>query len=105
MRCEPLCFSPLLSDDDAHDGADREDEEDHADHGEDDEVGRVEARALGVGALAHPDEARSHGLQRLEERGLLHDALHQPLPPRPATSKKVYEMATVFTSLGSFGSM
>ena len=48
--------------------------------------------------------APEHGLHRLEERSALHDALHQLFPPRPATSKKVYETAMVLTSFGSFGS-
>src|SRR5437868_13249421 len=100
-----MSFSPVISaDDDAHDGADREDEQQHEEHGDDDEVHRVQLRALVIGALAHAEEAGEHGLHGVEEGSALHQPLHQLFPPRPATSKNVYDSAMLVTSAGSFGS-
>src|SRR5438874_3597154 len=100
-----MWFSPVISaDDDANDGADGEDQDHHEKHRDDDEVHRVELGALVVGALSHADEAEDHRLHGVEEGSALHKHLHQLLPPRPATSKKVYDSAMLETSLGRRGS-
>src|SRR5207244_9555638 len=63
-------------------------------HRGDDKLHRLHLRALMIGATPDTDRAVEHGLQRVDP----------PWPPRPATSKKVYEMAMLVTSFGSFGS-
>src|SRR6185295_8588111 len=95
MRRAPL-FSPcpFLVDDHADDEAQRQDEQNHEDHRRDGEVHRLDLDALVVGLAPDPDHSPQHGL----------DGLHHDFPPRPATSKKVYDSAMVFTSRGSFGS-
>src|SRR6185503_11595223 len=75
--------------------ADREDEQHHEHERDDRELGRVHLGTL-VGRLAADAErAGEHHLDRL----------HHDLPPRPATSKKVYDSAMVFTPAGSLGSI
>src|SRR5688572_5892144 len=105
MRRAPF-FLParFLVDDHADDEAQRQDEENHEDHRQDDEVHRIQAGALVIGLPTDAGHAPEHGLHRVEEGSVLHDGLHQLFPPRPATSKKVYESAMVSTSFGSFGS-
>src|SRR5688572_14866272 len=118
MRRAPF-FLParFLVDDHADDEAQRQDEQNHEDHRQDDEVHRIQAGALVIGLAADAGHAPEHGLHRVEEGSVLvgvrgrgfspvpiHDGLHQLFPPRPATSKKVYESAMVSTSFGSFGS-
>src|SRR6202008_159192 len=69
-----------------------------------DQVHRVERGLVVIGLAADAQHPPQHRLQCVEEGGLLHHDLHQLFPPRPATSKKVYDTAMVFTSFGSFGS-
>src|SRR6185503_12859598 len=105
MRRAPL-FSPcpFLVDDHADDEAQRQDEQNHEDHRQRDHMHRIQLGAIVIGLAADADHAPQHGLHRVEEGSGFHRSLHQLFPPRPATSKKVYESAMVFTSFGSFGS-
>src|SRR5690606_6351850 len=61
-------------------------------------------RALVVRFAPHADHAEEHGLHDLAPGSAPHHALHQPLPPRPAPSKKVQESALLVTLFGSRGS-
>src|SRR5262249_47983073 len=75
-------------------GADRENEQQQEDHRGERELPRVHPGALVRGLAADADRAREHHL----------DHFHHDFPPRPATSKKVYDSAMLLTPAGSFGS-
>src|SRR4051812_10306873 len=77
-----------------NDRTDCENEQHHEYDRDHDDLHRLHARALVVGLAPDADGAGKHRL----------DGIHHDLPPRPATSKNVYDRAIELMLPGSLGS-